>query len=101
MNFGLNAETIKEIRKFLARYPEIRLALIFGSRSLGNFKKGSDIDLAIKGDNVDFETVSSLKAMLENETNLPYFFDIVDINTIENDELREHIREHGRVFYQA
>lgn len=39
---------LEEIRK----YSEINKAIIFGSRAIGNYKKGSDIDLAITGDKI-------------------------------------------------
>lgn len=47
---GLTDKDLKEITGILARFPQIKEALIFGSRALGNYKKGSDIDLVLKGE---------------------------------------------------
>ena len=47
---GLLDRDIKYIRKALEKYDEIEKAVIFGSRAMGNYKKGSDVDIAIDGD---------------------------------------------------
>ncbi|WP_206528164.1 nucleotidyltransferase domain-containing protein [Marinitoga sp. 38H-ov] len=49
MNFGLKEEHLKIIIDYIKTIPEIEEVFIFGSRAMGNYKKGSDIDLAIKG----------------------------------------------------
>jgi uncharacterized protein len=47
--FGLSSRVVGMLIGALARFPQITEARIFGSRSLGNFKNGSDIDLALFG----------------------------------------------------
>ena len=97
-NSGLSTLDINTILAVLKQFPEITEAHLFGSRAMGNYKKGSDIDIAIKG-KVSPETTSRLKSILEEETCLPYFFDIVDYNQISNLELKAHIDEYGVRFY--
>lgn len=100
MNFGLSEKSYNLILKTLQNFSEIEKAIIFGSRAMGNYKKGSDIDLAIKGKNVNFDTVLKLHSLLDQELPLPYFFDIVDYNDLENKNLKEHIEKFGIVFFE-
>ena len=51
--FGLLDRDIKYIIKALEQHDEIEKAIIFGSRAMGNYKKGSDVDIAIIGENVN------------------------------------------------
>ncbi len=101
MKFGLKQRDIDNITLALKKFPEIEEAIIFGSRAMGNYKKGSDIDLSIKGTHITHRTVSSLKSLLEEELPIPFFFDIVDYGKIRSDKLIEHIDRVGVVFYRC
>ena len=48
--FGLSDEVIVDLRAVFRQYPNVQEVLIFGSRMKGDYRNGSDIDLAIKGD---------------------------------------------------
>lgn len=87
-DFGLNSEDIEEILLILKSVPEIDEAIIFGSRAKGNFRNGSDLDIAIKGANINFSAISHISYMLNEETLMPYRFDILDYNMISNDDLK-------------
>lgn len=95
MKFGLRKDDLDYILKAIVKLPEIEKAVIFGSRAKGNYKPGSDIDLAIYGDKITFDTISALKTMLEEEGPLPYFFDVVDYTHLSHKELKEHIDRVG------
>jgi len=95
MKSGLTKKDIEVIQKTLSKFPEVKSAIIFGSRALGNYKKGSDIDLALKGD-LTPELISQIQYQMEEETNLPYFFDVVDYGSIEKQALLEHIDQYGK-----
>jgi len=99
MNHGLSEDDLRYIVETVKRYPEIEKAVIFGSRSKGNFKRGSDMDIAVYGENISFDTLSSLHAALEEYSQLPYFFDIVDYTHLRNSELKEHIDRVGKVIF--
>lgn len=101
MNFGLKQSDIEYIVDVIKKFPEIEKAVIFGSRAKGNHKAGSDVDIAIYGENITFDTVASIHFMLEEEGPLPYFFDIVDYTHIEHEELKEHIDRVGKVIYES
>ena len=97
--FGLYDKSYTLMIEALKKFPEIEKAIIFGSRSMGNYKKGSDIDLAIAGSGVTNQTVSRLSAQLNEELPIPYFIDVVDYNSLLNKELKEHIDRNGTEFY--
>lgn len=58
MMYGLKERDLHYIRQALEKFPEIDEAILFGSRALGNFKKGSDIDLAIVGESITDQTMA-------------------------------------------
>jgi len=89
--FGLEDRWIKEIRVILQSYPEIKTAKIYGSRAKAEHKIASDIDIVIYGDDINYKTCLKLKDKLEEETSIPYFFDITHYESISNDALKEHI----------
>lgn len=93
---GLNDSELEVLKKVFNKFDEIEEIILFGSRALDTHKKSSDIDLAIKG-KLNINTLSKLKYTLEEETNLPYFFDIVIYDNLENKELKKHIDEFGEV----
>lgn len=100
MKFGLSEDQLRQIRDVLSKHPGITEALIFGSRAMGNYKEASDVDIALKGE-VTAKTAMEVKDELEEETDLPFFFDIVSTPTIDNPELVEHISKHGLLLWRA
>ena len=99
MKFGLPAESLDMIVSALSEHEEIEQAAIFGSRSMGNYKRGSDVDLALFGDAVTPAVVSRVRGKLNEELPLPYMFDVVQYNSISDDALRRHIDDYGTIFY--
>ncbi|MEA1961978.1 MAG: nucleotidyltransferase domain-containing protein [Bacillota bacterium] len=93
--FGLTANDMCMIIEAVKKFPEIEEVVIFGSRALGNYKKGSDVDLAIKGAAITKKTLFGLNDLLNEVYPLPYFFDILHYDTIKNPKLIEHIDDHG------
>ena len=97
MRYGLPEEHIKIILDYIARYSEIEEAVLFGSRALGTYKPGSDVDIALKGNEVDSFLAAHLKSEIEEETFLPYFFDFVAYSKLNHKDLIRHIDEYGVV----
>jgi len=98
-NSGLTDSDIKIILSILEKYKAVETAIIYGSRALGNYKKGSDIDIALKGKELTQDICSKIHYELEEETLLPYFFDITNYQMINNKEIKEHIDRVGKIFY--
>lgn len=83
-----------------AHHAEIEEVIIFGSRAMGNFRNGSDVDLGVRGQNVTYRIVSSLRTELNEETLLPYKFDVLDASNLSNRELADHFRCFGRILWK-
>lgn len=97
--FGLTADEIKIIVDAIKSQPKIDEAIIFGSRALNTYKKGSDIDIALKGNNIE-PIVTNISGLLNDESPLPYFLDVLDYNSITNEDLRQHIDRVGITVYK-
>lgn len=80
------------------QFVAIDQAIIFGSRAKGNYKNGSDIDIAIKGA-MDFKNITRLHYLLNEESLMPYQFDIVNYERTDNSALEEHIDRIGITIY--
>lgn len=97
--WGLTDAHMEMVRKTFSEFPEICKAVIFGSRAMGNFKPGSDVDIALCGEG-GLECVSRTSAILNEEQPLPFFFDVVDYAAITSPALREHIDRVGQEIYR-
>lgn len=93
-DIGINPKVIREIRDIAEQYG-ISKVLLFGSRARGDFKRTSDIDIAVTGG--DFERFA-LDVNEETSTLLEY--DIVNLDREMQDELRESIEKEGVVLYE-
>lgn len=100
MKFGLDTSTIQKIQSVFEKYPEIQKVIIYGSRAKGNFREGSDIDITLKGNNLDYSLLSSIERDIDN-LNTPYLFDISIWEKLNSISLVDHIDRVGKVFYQV
>jgi len=66
---------------------------------MGNYKKVSDIDISIDGENISFDTISHLHRELEEKISTPLFFDVISFKSLENIPLKNHISQFGKVIY--
>jgi predicted nucleotidyltransferase len=98
--FGLKDEDLQNIIKVLQQHSEAEEAIIFGSRAKGNYKNGSDVDIALKGTTLDYKTTTEISYILNEETQMPYRFDVLNYYTISNKDLTEHINRTGISFYK-
>jgi len=99
MIYGIDESKIEEIINIFRKFPQIEKAILFGSRAKGNFKEGSDIDLALIGKDLNLLLLSRIDLLID-ELNLPHTFDILIFDRIDNPDLHEHIRKVGIVFYE-
>lgn len=97
--FGLDSLDWNDLQEAFENCNAVDSVFLFGSRAIGNFDRGSDIDLAILGKNINIETLSTLATLLNEDCNLPYFIDLVDYTKIENEELKAHIDRVGMRIY--
>jgi predicted nucleotidyltransferase len=99
-DFGLKPGDLEMICRILEKEPNIEQALIFGSRAKGNYKPGSDVDIALKGKNLTSQSVTDVSFQLNEETIMPYKFDVLNYHTIQEPALVKHINSVGIVFYE-
>ena len=97
--YGLLEKDMDYILKALKQFDEIDRAILYGSRAMGNYKKGSDVDIAIQGEKVTEKTIFELDDLLNEVYPLPYFFDIVHFEKLTNQNLIDHIEKKGKVLY--
>src|SRR5512133_581887 len=97
-DFGLSDKTIEILKKYFTKFSQIKMVKIYGSRAIGNFRNGSDIDFAIFGD-IDKNLIKQIAYEID-ELETPYMFDITDYNTIQNAYLKEHIDRVGKIFFE-
>ena len=71
------------------------MIILFGSRARGDFKRTSDIDLAVSGG--DF---CRFALDVDEETSTLLEYDIVDMSREMQDELRQSIMQEGKILYE-
>ena len=94
LNIGIKTKVIDEIISFAEKY-NICQVILFGSRARGDFKRTSDIDIAVSGG--DFERFA---LNVDEETSTLLEFDIVDLDREMQEALRESIQKEGRILYE-
>ncbi len=80
LDFGLTHSDLHAIKQVLAKYPQIEQAIIFGSRAKGNYKPGSDVDIALKGAHLTSQLINRVSFELNEETTMPYHFDVLNFH---------------------
>lgn len=99
-DLGLKPATVCQLIDIIASFKEIEMAAVFGSRAKGSYKPGSDVDLLVDGLAVDYRVVARLSNALNEESTLPYYFDVIARKTIRSDALLKHIEEFGIEVYK-
>ncbi len=98
-NTGLQSIDFTYLTQAFNAFPEIEQVILFGSRAKGTFHKGSDVDLAIKGEAITHNILIQLSEVLNEEKPMPYFFDVIHYQKVDNDQLIEHIDRVGKVLF--
>jgi uncharacterized protein len=98
MSTGLSEEVLARIRSVFAEEKGVERVVLYGSRAKGNYKNGSDIDLAIDGSSLDFRSVAALETRLDDLL-LPWKIDLALIRDIDNPALLDHIERVGKPLF--
>jgi predicted nucleotidyltransferase len=98
MKYGLEQDDIDQINRIFTLYPNIEKVILYGSRAKGNFRPGSDIDLAMEGENLNLSEQMEIEDKLDDLL-LPYKIDLSIKQHIRNKDLIGHIDRVGKVFY--
>jgi predicted nucleotidyltransferase len=100
MDTGLNVDTTSKICSIFKKFPQVEQAILYGSRAMGTFKPGSDIDITLLGQALTQDLMWTIAQALDDML-LPYVIDLSLFDTLDKTELLEHISRVGIVFYQA
>ncbi|HSI75046.1 MAG TPA: nucleotidyltransferase domain-containing protein [Lunatimonas sp.] len=98
MNIGLEQHTVDAITDVFRKYPQITCAILYGSRAKGTYRPNSDIDITLKGEELDLSTLYKIETTLDDLL-LPYRIDLSNYQNIENNDLKDHINRVGITFY--
>ena len=91
---GIKSIVIAEIRE-LARRHQVEKIILFGSRARGDYKRTSDIDLAVSGGDI-----ARFALDVEEETSTLLKYDIVSLNLPVQEDLMASIEREGRGVYE-
>lgn len=100
MKFGLSDTVIKELQDVFRQYANIKKVLIFGSRSKGNYRAGSDIDLAVIGTNIDYRQLLEIQTQID-DLEMLYSIDLLNYDSKVGTPIGDHIDRVGQVFYEV
>ena len=91
---GIKQVVLDELISIAERY-HIEKLILFGSRARGDFRRASDIDLAVSGG--DF---ARFALDVEEETSTLLKYDFVDLDRNIQEELLKSIEKEGVVIYE-
>lgn len=97
--FGLKKRDLEKICGVLSDCPQVQKAVLYGSRAIGNYKNGSDIDLTLFGKDLTLDVLYQIDRELD-DLMLPYTFDLSLFAHLNDGDLIEHIQRVGVVFWQ-
>lgn len=98
MKFGLEQNIIDKLISVFEQNSKVDKAYIFGSRAKGNYRPDSDIDIAIKGQDITTDDIISMSVAFESK-GINYKIDLINYHSIKEPDLKEHIDRVGIEFY--
>ena len=97
--YGLSDNTLNTLDSIFKKYPDIKQAILYGSRAKGNYRNGSDIDLSLKtGENFTFTDLLRIAGDFD-DSDIPYFVDVSIYDKLSNPDLKAHIDRVGKVLH--
>jgi len=99
-NHGLSQRSLNTLYGIFSKYNAVNRVILYGSRAMGTYKNGSDIDITLDvGEG--FTDLDLLHVCGDlDESDLPYFVDCSILSGIGSPELREHVARVGKVLYE-
>jgi predicted nucleotidyltransferase len=90
METGLSEKSLQAIANVVYSNERVQEAKIFGSRAIGTFREGSDIDICLIGEELTLTDLNRISSELD-ELNIPEMIDLVNFRTIKSENLLKHI----------
>jgi predicted nucleotidyltransferase len=98
MKYGLEDKDVEKIIETVSAVPTVSGIVLYGSRAMGNYKPGSDIDIVLLGDAVSHDDVLDVISSLDT-LGMLYTFDIQPMSGISSPDLLSHIQRKGVVLF--
>ncbi|MDP4271146.1 MAG: nucleotidyltransferase domain-containing protein [Bacteroidota bacterium] len=98
--FGLREQEVRVVKEVLAKYDAVQEALVFGTRAKNDCKCSSVVQIAIKGENVTQSLAYDIAYDLNEETLIPYCFEVICYNLLKEERLKDAIEQEGISFYE-
>jgi type I restriction enzyme S subunit len=98
MKFGLEQHIIDILIAVFEQHSKVDKALVFGSRAKGNYRTDSDIDIAIKGQDLNTDDIIAMSVAFE-EKGITHKIDLINYDTIKEPDLKDHINRIGIELY--
>lgn len=96
--FGLSRRALDLLRGVFLGYPAVERAIVYGSRAMGNYRNGSDIDIALEGGALRFDDLLRIETALD-DLMLPWGIDLSLLSHIDNPALLDHIARVGKTLW--
>jgi predicted nucleotidyltransferase len=94
-DFGLSTRALGLLRGLFSAYPEVNRVIVYGSRAMGNYRSGSDIDIALDAPGMENARFLHL-CTAADDLMLPWMMDLSLLSDINNPALLEHISRVGK-----
>ncbi|OAQ39588.1 hypothetical protein A5893_08320 [Pedobacter psychrophilus] len=98
MKFGLEQHIIDKLIAVFEQHSKVDKALVFGSRAKGNYRPDSDIDIAIKGQELTTDDIIAMSVAFE-ENGITHKIDLINYHSIKEPDLKDHIDRVGIELY--
>lgn len=98
MKFGLEQHIIDKLVAVFEQHSKVDKALVFGSRAKGNYRPDSDIDIAIKGQDLSTDDIIAMSVAFEEKV-INHKIDLINYHSIKEPDLKDHIDRVGIELY--
>lgn len=96
----MSQQNIEALRNAISCTKSVHEAVVYGSRARGDNTPFSDIDIALKGDNITSKDLTQIYFMIEDLL-IPYTVDLCVVSEIQNERLVQNIQKEGKVLYSV
>ena len=93
MKYGLNEDTLEQIKTVFNSFNEVEKVILYGSRAKGNFKNGSDIDITLFGNQLNQQILFQLIDKIDDLIGPLYNLTKDEIDFIKNYEIEFRLGE--------
>jgi predicted nucleotidyltransferase len=96
--FGLSKCALDLLCGVFSDYLAVERAIVYGSRAMGNYRNGSDIDIVLLGSALTFDDLLRIETALD-DLMLPWHIDLSLLSQIDNPALLDHITRVGKLLW--